>query len=350
MNARPEPETLAAAPMAASANRRRARLLMLLPALLLAAIGLWLWQSRSGSVSTDNAQVQQERLAISADVTGRIAEVLVTESQPVTRGQLLIRLADEPFRIALAEAEARLATARLDVAERGSAVESRSADIAARRDAVQFARAELARQQGLINQGFATRARLEAAQSALAQAEAALEAATADARAARARAGNAAPAATHPLVQAAEAARDKAAFDLSRTLIKAPASGIATQTSRVIPGQVMAVGIPTMAIMLSEGSWIEANFKETDIGRLRPGQPAEIRLDAYPDQPIPGRVSIIGAGTGATFSVLPAQNATGNWVKVIQRVPVRIAIEGKSPVPLIAGLSARVTVDTSPQR
>jgi membrane fusion protein (multidrug efflux system) len=143
------------------------------------------------------------------------------------------------------------------------------------------------------------------------------------------------------------AARDKAAFELSRTTIRAPADGIASQTGKVLSGQVILSGIPTMSLVLSNRRWVEANFKETDLEHMRVGQPATIKLDAYPGKPIVGRVESIGAGTGSEFSVLPAQNATGNWVKVVQRVPVRIALPETTDVPLIAGLSATVKVDTS---
>lgn len=343
MTVQPHPDSIQ---QAKPASKKRPLLLMAAPLVVLAAIGLWLWLAQSGSVSTDNAYVQQDRVAISADVTGRVAQVLVTENQPVARGDILILLADEPFRIALAEAEARLASARLEVRTLGTGTTGRRADVAARRDAVAFARAELERQQALTLQGFTTRARLQSAESTLVQAQAALASALAEEAGARARA-NTASSGTHPLILAAQAARDRAAFDLSRTIIKSPANGVATQTTKVLPGQVMATGIPTLAVMLSENPWVEANFKETDLEDMRPGQSATIVLDAYPNTQIKGHVASIGAGTGSEFSVLPAQNATGNWVKVVQRVPVRIAIDGKPGVPLIAGLSAEVTIDTS---
>jgi membrane fusion protein (multidrug efflux system) len=325
-------------------SRRRIALMLALPFLLVVA-GLYFWLTGGRSVSTDNAYVQQDMVAISSDVTGRILSVNVRESQQVKRGDVLIQLADRPFQIALAEAEANLAAARLDVADLRSGTAGRVADVTARRDALAFARSELGRQEQLFKDGFATRARLQAAQSAVIQAESSLASALADEASARARA-NAAGSGTHPLVLAAMAARDKAAFDLSRTTIKAPADGLASQTTRVLPGQVMASGIPTMSLVLSDRRWIEANFKETDLEKMRVGQRAIIELDAYPGTEIIGKVQSIGAGTGSEFSVLPAQNATGNWVKVVQRVPVRIALPAKSTVPLIAGLSASVKVET----
>jgi membrane fusion protein (multidrug efflux system) len=341
MNARLDPETLAPSP-----PKWRRPLLMLAVPGLLALGGLWLWLNSGGSVSTDNAYVQQDKVSISSDVTSRVIAVGPAESQKVKRGDILIQLAPRPFEIALAEAEARLAAARLEAAGLQSGTIGKTADVAGKRDALAFAQQERERQQKLLAQGFTTRARVQATEYATANAEAELASALADEASARA-AANGAGSGTHPLVLAAMAARDKAAFELSRTIIRAPADGIASQTNKVLPGQVLVSGIPTMSLVLSDRRWIEANFKETDLEHMRVGQPATIELDAYPGTPITGRVESIGAGTGSEFSVLPAQNATGNWVKVVQRVPVRIALPAETKVPLIAGLSATVTVDTS---
>jgi membrane fusion protein (multidrug efflux system) len=319
---------------------------MLAVPLLLALAGLWFWLASGGSVSTDNAYVQQDKVSISSDVTGRVIAVGPAESQPVKRGDVLIRLAPRPFEIALAQADAQVAAAKLQAAGLRSGTVGKTADVAGKREALAFARQELDRQQALLQQGFTTRARVQATEYATANAEAELASALADEASARA-AANGAGVGTHPLVLAAMAARDKAAFELSRTTIRAPADGIASQTSKVLPGQVILSGIPTMSLVLSDRRWVEANFKETDLEHMRVGQPATIKLDAYPGKPIVGRVESIGAGTGSEFSVLPAQNATGNWVKVVQRVPVRIALPDETEVPLIAGLSATVKVDTS---
>lgn len=340
MNPRPDPDTLTA-----EAPKWRRPLLMMAVPLLVAAAGLWFWLVSGGSVSTDNAYVQLDKVSISSDVTGRVIAVGPAESQPVKRGDVLIRIAPRPFEIALAQAEANVAAARLQAAELQSGTTGKSADVAGKRDAVRFAMQELERQQSLIDQGFATRARVQAAEFAAAKARSELASAIADEVSAQA-AANGAGSGTHPLVLAAMAARDKAAFELSRTTIRAPADGIASQTNKVLPGQVMTAGIPTMSLVMSGRRWVEANFKETDLENMRVGQRATVKLDAYPDQPIIGTVASIGAGTGSEFSVLPAQNATGNWVKVVQRVPVRIALPDDTGVPLIAGLSATVTVET----
>ncbi len=327
--------------------RRKWRRLALMAALpvVLVVVGLYFWLTGGQSVSTDNAYVQQDKVSISSDVTGRVIAVHAGESQKVRRGEVLIEIAPRPFEIAVAQAEANLASARLQVSELRSGTTGKNADVAGKRDAVAFARAELARQQRLFKDGFATRVRVEAAEFATAKAESEMSSAIADAASASA-AANGAGSGLHPLVLAAMAARDKAAFELSRTIIRAPADGIASQTEKVLPGQVLLAGVPTMSVVIANRRWVEANFKETDLEHMRVGQRAVVKLDAYPGTPITGRVESIGAGTGSEFSVLPAQNATGNWVKVVQRVAVRIAIDANSKVPLIAGLSATVTVET----
>jgi membrane fusion protein (multidrug efflux system) len=330
----------------APAKRRWGRLaLMAVVPVLLVAAGLFMWLTGGQSVSTDNAYVQQDKVSISSDVTGRVIAVGPHENQQVQRGDVLVRISRRPFEIALAEAEANLASARLQVAGLRSGTTGKSADVAGKRDAVAFAQTELDRQQKLFKDGFATRARVQAAEFAVASAQSELSSAIADEASARA-AANGAGSGTHPLVLSAMAARDKAAFELSRTIIRAPANGIASQTDKILPGQVIMTGVPTMSLVISDRRWVEANFKETDLEHMRVGQRAIVKLDAYPGTPIEGRVESIGAGTGSEFSVLPAQNATGNWVKVVQRVPVRIALPANARVPLIAGLSASVKVET----
>ena len=328
-------------------QRLRRPLLMLALPLLLAVVGGYLWWAGGRSVGTDNAYVRQDKVSISSDVTGRVLTVGVGESQHVTRGQTLFTLDPEPFRIALAQADAALASARLQVAELRSGYAGKGADATGKREGVGYAQIDLQRQAELLQRGFTTRARFQQAEHALAQARS--ELASAEAGAAQARAGlsgqDRGPVDRHPLVLAALATRDKAALDLRRTVVRAPVTGLASQTTKVQPGQIVAMGIPTMSLLISDRGWIEANFKETDLEHMHVGQAATVKLDAYPGTPVAGRVESIGAGTGSEFSVLPAQNATGNWVKVTQRVPVRIAIDGRARVPLIAGLSAHVSVD-----
>jgi membrane fusion protein (multidrug efflux system) len=186
---------------------------------------------------------------------------------------------------------------------------------------------------------------LQQSEHALEQARAQLGNAQAEADKAQAKlsTGAAVPG-TNPVIAAARVGRDKAVLDLSRTVVRAPVGGTVSQTDRLQVGQMMITGLPAVTIVASDRSWVEANFKETDLQNMRVGQPAEITFDAFPGVALRGHVQSIGAGTGSEFSVLPAQNATGNWVKVTQRIPVRIAIDQKSARQLIAGQSADVTV------
>lgn len=314
--------------------------------LLILLIGGYLYLTSGRFVSTDNAYVQQDKVAVSADVAGRIVEVAVRENQPVKAGDLLFRIDPQPYEIAVAQANAAIANAQVNVATLTANYQGTSADISAARDAIASAQEDYGRQAALMKRGFTTRARFEQAQHAVEQARARLANAQASATEARAKigTGSAVPG-QNPAIAAAQVQRAKASLDLSRTAVRAPVAGTVSQSDRLQVGQMMISGLPAVSIVESGRSWVEANFKETDLAKMRVGQPAEVSFDAYPGLKLKGHVASLGAGTGSEFSVIPAQNATGNWVKVTQRVPVRIAIDEKSPRQLIAGISADVRVD-----
>ena len=327
-------------------GRSRLLLMISLP-LVLIALAAWYYLAGAGTVSTDNAYVRQDKVSVSADVSGRIAKVAVAENQLVAKGALLFEVEQATYRIALAQAEAALATARLDVSQLRTGLATKDVSIKGATEDVAFAQQDLARQQQLLREGFTTRARFDQASHALAQAREALAHATAETANAAAALGDASrPDGQHPLILAALAKRNRAALDLALTSVRAPADGTVSQTGRLQVGTVAAVGLPMLTIVRSGKPWIEANFKETDLRDMAVGQSAEIELDAYAKGVLHGRVASIGAGTGSEFSVLPAQNASGNWVKVTQRVPVRIELIETPKRELIAGLSAKVTVMT----
>jgi membrane fusion protein (multidrug efflux system) len=299
-------------------------------------------------VSTDNAYVQQDKVSISAEVGGRIIDVAVSENDVVNEGDLLFRIDPAPYRIAIEQADAAIAAAQVRVSALETEFQTTGIDIDSAREDVAFYEKEYQRQSTLMQAGFTTRARLQAAEHALSNARSRVASAQAGATKARAAlaTGSAAPG-INPAIKAGQAQRDQAMLNLSRTEVRAPVAGIVSQADRLQPGQMMVQGLPGVTIVASNKSWIEANFKETDLAHMRVGQPAEITFDAYPDLKVRGKVSSIGAGTGSEFSVLPAQNANGNWVKVTQRVPVRISITDKPKRAMIAGLSAHVRIDTN---
>ncbi len=219
---------------------------------------------------------------------------------------------------------------------------------------LELARDNFNRQASLLKRGFTTRAAYDAANTAYAKARedeiasgADINAARATAQAAQAALGNGGGS-VPPAVAAATAQLERARLDLARTEVRAPMAGRITQADRLQPGNLAPQQLPILSIVADRGYWVEANFKETQLAKIRPGQRATIEIDAVPGRKFAAHVVGIGAGTGSQFSLLPAQNATGNWVKVTQRVPVRLSLDEKPDRPLVAGWSADVTVDIRP--
>lgn len=313
--------------------------------LILVAIGAFYWISLQGQISTDNAYVKQDKLSISAEVGGKIIEVAAAENGLVVAGDLLFRIDPEPFQIELTQADAQIATAQAEVTALANDSALSGADIAAAREDIAFAQNTQARQKALWERGFTTKADYEAAQHLVAQARELLHLAQARSSEASAKlATGAAVPGQNPRIAAARARRAAAQLDLSRTEVRAPMAGKIGEAERLKLGQQVIANLPVLTLVASQGTYIEANFKETELNNIKVGQIAEVTFDAYPDLVIKAHVASIGAGTNSEFSVLPAQNTSANWVKVTQRVPVRIALDDKSPRDLIAGLSAEVTV------
>jgi membrane fusion protein (multidrug efflux system) len=322
-------------------SRARTFLLLIVPGLLL-LIGAYMWLTSGGSESTDNAQVKTDIVSVTAQVTGPAIEVDVKNGDHVKRGDVLFRIDPAPFKVALEQAKAQLAAARLQTNELRTQAAGTGADITGAQANLEIKRNALGRQSALLKKGFTTRADYEDALNEVRTAETEL----ADARARAANASAAIAPGQQPSIAQAQAAVDKAKLDLERTVVRAPMDGEIANADRLQIGTQIISGVGAVSVVHSDSAWIEANFKEKQLMDMRPGQPVTVKIDAYPGESFKAHVQSIGAGTGSEFSILPAQNANGNWVKVTQRVPVRIAFDGHPSKPMIAGLSAVVTVDT----
>ncbi|HET7708158.1 MAG TPA: HlyD family secretion protein [Sphingomicrobium sp.] len=335
---------LAEAAMPDARRRRWVRPMLMfgLPLLLLFG-GIGYWIASGDAVSTDNAAVKQDIVSVSAQVNGPVIEVAIKNGDVVKRGQLLYRIDPAPYRVALEQAQAQLAAARLQTTQLRTQASGTGADIVGATANLKIKQNALRRQQALLKRGFTTRADYEDALNEVRAAETQL----ADARARAANAHAAIAPGEQPSVAQAMAAIDKARLDLSRTEVRAPMDGTIANADRLQVGQMAVQGVGMLSLVHNQTAWVEANFKEKDVGKMVPGQRATIKIDAYPGEEFEGHVQSVGAGTGSEFAILPAQNANGNWVKVAQRVPIRIAFDGHPDKPLIAGLSTKVTVHLS---
>ena len=338
-------------------GRRLARALLLLGVpLAVAAAGLYFYAEGGRHLETDNAYVKAHIIAVSAEVSGRVAEVAVRDNQAVAQGQLLFRIDAAPFTMAVARARAQLANARTDVETLRGDHRVALADAVAAEERIRFLGLQLERQRRLREQGMVREDAYDEARHNLEAARAQL--AALQERATRALAGLAGepkmPAGQHPRVLEAQAALDAAALDLARTRVHAPAAGTVSNL-KLQPGVNVTRGVAAFSLIQAGAPWIEANFKETQLAGMRVGQLARVVADAYPGVEWRARVSAISPATGAEFALLPPQNATGNWIKVVQRVPVIFALESagraaaEGPA-LRAGMTVSVSIDTGRSR
>ena len=326
---------------------RRRVLTFSLP-IALAAAGAYVWLTGGHSVSTENANVQRDIASISSEVNGRIADVRVRENDLVKKGDVLFIIDAQPYQTALDQADARITDTQLAMDQLQKDFRANSADISRLRVNVYNAVDYLRRQKALMVDGFTTKPRLRQAEQDVIEARKALNAALATSTAMQAAmATGGTPPTGDPQFTSVQAQRDQAALNLARTTVRAPIAGRIGQGEHLQVGQIATAGLPLVSIIAGDKSWVTANFKETDLNHMRVGQKATITLDAYPDLRLTGIVESIGSKTGAQPSAPSARTADGEWVKVTQRVPVRIAIAGNPSRSMIAGLSAKVTVDLS---
>lgn len=317
----------------------------------LAVLGFfgWEWVVSSRQVATDNAYVKAERILVAPQVAGRVVEVAVGQNQAVRKGDLLFRIDPQPLEIALAQNEALLARMANSATASRARVSGAGASIQASRETLAWAERDLTRMQELAAQQLVSRKMLDDARHAVAEARTSL----ADAIAAQAEAEATLSGDVHtatedlPEYRAALAMVAQARLDLEHAEVRAPVDGV-VGTHDLQVGEFLAVGQTAMPLVATSTVWVEANFKETELTRMQVGQPAVVELDSYPGVKWRAHVASIAPASGAEFSVLPAQNATGNWVKIVQRIPVRLEIDGADrpdPPLMRAGMSAEVTVE-----
>ncbi|HTB36761.1 MAG TPA: HlyD family secretion protein [Reyranella sp.] len=320
---------------------------------LVAAGALFVYVTGGRYISTDDAYVHAGKLTVATDVSGIVSDVAVRESQKVEKGQVLFTLDQEPFRIALEGAEANLGTVRNQLITLQATYRQKQAQIEQARTDVALYEANYQRQQQLVKSGAVSKAAFDQAKRDLDSARDHVTMTQHDAEATLAQlGGNAeAPIEQNATYLAAKAQVDKAQRDLRRTTVLAPIPGIVTNVDALQVGEYLPAAQAAFSLVSSADVWIEANPKESDLTYLKPGASAVVTIDAYPGREWQATVSSLSPATGTEFSVLPAQNATGNWVKVVQRVPIRLSVQMPADAPpLRTGMSATVEIDTGHRR
>jgi len=328
------------------------RLLLLVIVPVAAVLGGGIVYLKGGRfIETENAYVKAEKVPVSAEVSGPVREVLVKENEAVTAGQPLFRLDAAQFEVAVARTEAKIAQVRTDLAAMKASYREKQAEITLARTRQAFMQKDQQRQADLMSEKLISASAFDGARLSTDVAHDQVEALQQDLRRIEESLGGSvdAPVERHPSYRSAVAERDQARLDLSRIEVRASTAGNVTKPPR--PGQHVEAGATVMALVVSGNLWVEANFTETDLTYVHPGQPTDIHIDTYPGSVWKGEVESLSPATGAEFSLIPAQNATGNWVKIAQRVPVRIRLLPSPGLPeLRAGLSTDVEIDTGHRR
>ncbi|HML09406.1 MAG TPA: HlyD family secretion protein [Stellaceae bacterium] len=333
--------------------RQRLRMPLMVAGPAIVAIGAVWWYVTSGRyVETDDAYVQAARTVISADVSGRIMTIEVRDNERVTKGQVLYRIDPAYLQAALNDAKAQLGIARLQVEALKATYQQKLAENKSAQETLDYSQREYDRQKKLLGSGVSSQAQFDQASNALEVARQRVASSQQDIENTLAQLGGNPdiPVNEHPMVQRAQAVVDQKQIDVNDTVVRAPEAGTVTKVEQLQVGDYMTSATPVFSLM-SDRLWVEANFKETELTHMRPGQEATVEVDTYPGVEFHAKVQSLSPGTGLTFSLLPPENATGNWVKVVQRLPVRLALENVDPdMPLHAGLSATVNVDTQYRR
>ena len=325
-------------------------LLIVVPAAI-AVISAVVYLKGGRYVTTDDAYLKADIVPVSVEVSGTIREILVKENQVVKAGQTLFRLDPTPFRMAEAKSEARLGQVRATLEALKASYREKQAEIAVARSNHDYAVKEQRRVSDLALKSFVSASKLdEVKHNAKVSAQEIVTLQQDLKRIAQALAGGIdTPIEKHPDYQAALADLNQARFDLRHAEVRASLPGSVSKLPE--PGQYIKAGNTAMVLVANKHLWVEANINETDLTYIRPGQQVKLQIDTYPNRKIQGVVDSLSPATGAEFAVIPAQNAIGNWVKIVQRVPVRIRLDDETNLPALrAGLSSSVEIDTGHRR
>jgi membrane fusion protein, multidrug efflux system len=326
----------------------RATLMLIVPALV-ASIGLILYLAGGRYVSTDNAYVGAQKVLITPEVSGKVVRIAVVEGQQLAPGDELFSIDPAPYRFAAEEAEAKLARVRSEFENLKSTHHSVGNQIELARQSVAANQAEFDRKTSLLNSRISTPADLDKSRMALAVSKGLLEQLQQQEATVRNQLlGDVKlPIDKYPQFIEATVALQRAKRDLANTVLRAPIAGIATQVTSIQMGRYLTAGMAVFSIIGTDNVWVDANPKETDLTYVRAGQAVVITIDTFPTRAWHGTVAAISPGTGAQFAILPPQNAAGNWIKIVQRVPIRIEFDqGQDLRRLRSGMSATVEIDT----
>jgi membrane fusion protein (multidrug efflux system) len=330
---------------------KRPIMFAMLPIALL--IGGYFYVTGGAIMSTDNAYVEADIVGVSDDISGIVKEVDVRDNQNVRKGDVLFKLDDEPFRIAFEKADAQLGMVKNDLLAMRTNYKDMQAQIEQAKADIALNSLTVDRQQKLLVNNYTAQATLDAARNTLIASQQKLASLTQQLAgiAVNLNGSPDAPIEDHPRYKDALAARDEAARQLAHTILKAPFEGIVTNVPTLQPGQYLASGTTAFNIVSTDHLWVEANPKETELTSVEPGQKVSVTVDTYPRQKWTGTVESISPASASSFSLLPAENSSGNWVKVVQRIPMRIRVENEPGKPqLRVGMSVEVNVDTGHPR
>jgi membrane fusion protein (multidrug efflux system) len=326
----------------------RALLLVAIP-LVVVLVGSLVYLLGGRYVSTDNAYIGAQRVLITPEVSGKVVSISVVEGQLLKPGDVLFAIDPVPFELAQKEAKARVDRVRTEFETLKSNLVTLGKRIDLARQSVAANQSEYNRKSELLGNRISTPSDLDRSRMALVSAKAQLEELEGMETSAKTQllGDPNLPIERYPQFMEATAALDRANRDLANTVLKAPLAGMATQVVSIQMGRYITAGTPVFSVMGTDAVWIDANPKETDLTHVRIGQPVSIQVDAYPTKAWEGRVAAISPGTGAQFAILPPQNAAGNWIKIVQRVPIRVEfLPGQDLRRLRAGMSANIEIDT----